>query len=138
MFNGFLMHGYLPNEFMSSSLTPTIKDPKGDITSTANYRPIAVSSIISKLFEFVLVNRIVPHLNLSSNQFGYCEGVGLDTCVYIVKEHLLRLDKLGSNPLVCFIDASQAFDRVNYNILFRKLIDRNVPGYIIRTLQFWY
>ena len=87
MFNGFLMHGYLPNEFMSSSLTPTIKDPKGDITSTANYRPIAVSSIISKLFEFVLLNRIVPHLNLSSNQFGYCEGVGLNTCVYTMKEH---------------------------------------------------
>ena len=85
---------------MSSSVTPNIKDPKGHITNTANYRPIAVSPVISKLFEFVLLNRIVPYLNLSSSQFGYSEGVVLDTCNYTMKENSLRLDKVGSNSLV--------------------------------------
>jgi len=35
----------------------------------------------------------------------------------------------GSNVYVCFLDASKAFDRVNYNILFNKLAKRNIPGY---------
>jgi len=35
---------------------------------------------------------------------------------------------------VCYLDASKAFDRVDYFVLFRKLIDRGIPGYIIRLL----
>jgi len=32
----------------------------------------------------------------------------------------------GSDMTVCFLDASKAFDHVDYSILFRKLINRNV------------
>ena len=37
-----------------------------------------------------------------------------------------------------FLDAPKAFDRVKHFILFQKLIDRGVPGYIIRLLIYWY
>ena len=39
---------------------------------------------------------------------------------------------------VCYLDASKAFDRVDYFVLFRKLIDRGIPGYIIHLLWNWY
>jgi len=39
---------------------------------------------------------------------------------------------------VCYLDASKAFDRVDYFVLFRKLINRGIPGYIIRLLWNWY
>jgi len=32
---------------------------------------------------------------------------------------------------VCFLDATKAFDRVDYAVLFQKLLSRNVPGYIV-------
>jgi len=37
---------------------------------------------------------------------------------------------------VCFLDASKAFDRMDYPIFFSKpkLISRNIPDYIVR---FW-
>ena len=38
----------------------------------------------------------------------------------------------------CFIDASKAFDRVNHWHLFYKLLDRDVPKYLVRILMFWY
>ena len=37
-----------------------------------------------------------------------------------------------------FLDASKAFDRLKHSLLFQKLIDRKVPGYIIRIMIYWY
>ena len=43
---------------------------------------------------------------------------------------------------ITFLDASKAFDRVNYWKLFQKLIDRNTPLYIyiyiVKITSFWY
>ena len=36
-----------------------------------------------------------------------------------------------------FLDASKAFDRVDYCVLFRKLVSRNGPSYIVRLLWNW-
>jgi len=37
-----------------------------------------------------------------------------------------------------FLDASKAFDRTNHNLLFAKLIKRNVAMCIVRLLLSWY
>ena len=39
---------------------------------------------------------------------------------------------------VCFLDASKAFDKIDYWLLFEKLIDRHFPIFIVRLLAFWY
>ena len=36
------------------------------------------------------------------------------------------------------LDASKAFDRVNFWLLFEKLLSRNVPLFIVRILVMWY
>ena len=138
LFNSFLTHGFLPEKFMSSSISPVIKDSKGDITSRSNYRPICISSTVSKLFEFVLLARLEPHIDISANQFGFQSGIGIDSCIYSLKENIIRVDRLGSNAFVCLLDASKAFDRINHEKLFFKLSQRGVPNYLIRTLKFWY
>ena len=37
-----------------------------------------------------------------------------------------------------FLDAWKAFDRLKHSTLFRKLIDRRVPNYIVRIMMYWY
>ena len=36
------------------------------------------------------------------------------------------------------LDASKAFDRVNFWLLFNKLITRSIPLFIVRILAVWY
>lgn len=39
---------------------------------------------------------------------------------------------------ICYLDASKVFDRLNFWVLFDKLLIRNVPVIIVRLLAFWY
>ena len=69
---------------------------------------------------------------------GFKKQHGTDTCIYVMKEIINRYQRLGSSVYLSFLDASKAFDRINHDTLFKKLVNRNVPAYIVRLLVFWY
>ena len=58
LFNMCILHGYLPPQMISTVLIPIIKNKSGDVTDKGNYRPIALSSVISKVFEHIIIDRI--------------------------------------------------------------------------------
>ena len=137
-FSSFLVHGFLPSQFMDIFLTPRLKDSKGKITSSDNYRGIAKANILSKLFEIILLHKIQPCLTTTDHQFGYKSGVGTDSSILVLKEVAKRYQSRSTNVFLAFLDASKAFDRVSFTVLFNILEKRGVPNYIIRLLSFWY
>ena len=137
-FSSFLIHSILPESLMLVVINPCIKDKSGRNNDSNNYRPISIASCISKVFEEIILNRITNKLLTSSNQFGYKKKVGTDMCLYSIKEILLQHQQRNGNIFMCFLDASKAFDRVNYNILFKKLENRGIDPYIIRIISYWY
>ena len=52
---------------------------------------------------------------------------------------MYRIFKTSFNfSICCFLDASKAFDKINHWVLFKKLLYRGVPIYLVKVLCYWY
>ena len=50
-----------------------------------NYRPIALVTVASKIFEIILLELMESYLESTDNQFGFKKGHSADHCVYALK-----------------------------------------------------
>ena len=97
-----------------------------------------MASVLSKIIENILLDRLSSYLTTNPNQFGFKAKHGTDMCIYSLKEIINTYKYLNGCIFTCFLDASKAFDRVKHSVLFKKLINRGAPGYIVKLLIFWY
>ena len=65
-----IRHCYVPDAFGLEILIPIVKDKSGIKVSLDNYRPITLSSVISKLFEMVLLELFSYFMETGQLQFG--------------------------------------------------------------------
>ena len=78
------------------------------------------------------------YLSTSDLQLGFKGGFSADLCTGVLKNVVNRYTASGSKVFACFLDASKAFDRVRYDILFCLLLDRKMPIAVVRFLLTWY
>ena len=123
---------------IETTIVPIVKNKCGNITDSNNYRPIALATIVSKLFESVLLLKCEYCLTTSANQFGFKKAHSTDLCIYALKEFIEHYKSRNTTVFVTFLDASKAFDRIDHWLLFKKLIAKDVPLFIIRLLLYWY
>ena len=91
-------------------------------------------SALSKVFDYVILEKYSDDLQSSNIQFAYKKAHSTIMCTAVLKEFVSHYNSNGSNVFACSLDATKAFDRVNYVKLFNLLLERNLPGVIIRLL----
>ena len=68
-----LSSGTLPRDWKLANITPVYK--KGDISKPANYRPISLTCVCSKLMKHIIVSNVMSHFSnndvLSGRQHGF-------------------------------------------------------------------
>lgn len=64
-----MIHGLLPDSMLSVLLVPVIKDKAGKVCSLDNYKPIALASILSKVLEIILLDRLNKFIIFTYNWF---------------------------------------------------------------------
>ena len=138
LINAMLVHGFLPDDLMTTIIIPLLKDKKGNISSLDNYRPIAITTVFSKILELLILYKYRDYLSTTDHQFGFKEKHSTEMCCFLLKE-VINFYISSSTPMyLCFMDASKAFDKVNHFRLFSKLKDRGLPATVIRILVYWY
>ncbi len=138
IFQEFLIHSHVSKLLLISTLVPLVKDKLGDICTSKNYRSIALSSLILKIFDWVIILLYGDKLKLDPLQFGYQPKISTNMCTWTAVETIDYFSRNGSNVYVCTLDMSKAFDRVKHSDLFKKLQQRNLPDIFIRLLIYMY
>ena len=122
-----------PSIWKTSSIIPIHKMGK-PLDSPASFWPISLTSCVSKLFERIILSRLLFFLEsnsiLSPRQAGFRPGRStLDQILYLFQSISDGFNKPrpGSRTILSTIDFSKAFDSVWHPALFHKLISAGLP-----------
>ena len=129
-------HCYVPVKLLNGDINPTIKDAKGNVTESANYRPVMQSSNLLKLFEIHMLDIISEKIDFSSRQFGFRKYTSTTDACLLLKETVNQyIVKKGEKVYGLFVDLSKAFDRVDHILMGKILLKRKLPPDIILFLM---
>ena len=112
LFTSIISHVYIPSEFMKTALLPIIKSKTGDMHDVNNYRPIALVTSCSKLFELILFEFTDMYLQTADNQFGFKNKHATYMCIFTIKNVIDYHGRQNSPVYTCFLNASESLDTI--------------------------
>ena len=138
VFKIMLIHGRISPLILVSTIVPLVKDKLGDVCSSSNYRSIALSSLILKVFDWVVILALGDKLTTDDLQFGYQKRTSTNMCTWLAVETIDHFLRNGSEVFVGVMDMSKAFDNVKQSLLFWQLIERGIPAIYLRLILTMY
>ncbi|KAK3556662.1 hypothetical protein QTP70_011926 [Hemibagrus guttatus] len=121
-------NGECGKEFLYSAIVPVPKKTK--ITGLNDYRPVALTSVVMKSFERLVLSYLkdITDPLLDPLQFAYRANRSVDDAVNMALHFILQhLDSPGSYARILFVDFSSAFNTIIPALLRDKLLQLNVP-----------
>ena len=82
----FIIHGHVSNFLLYSTIVPIVKDKLGDLTNSNNYRSIAISSLVMKIFDHAIIDVCSSYLQFDDLQFSYQAEVFTSMCTWLATE----------------------------------------------------
>ena len=87
LFNICLLCSYVTTGFTNRQLIIIVKDAKGNLNSSDNYRCICIVGLLSKLFDLIMLHMLKGKVDISSAQFSFKAGQSTDlffNIIYII------------------------------------------------------
>ena len=127
LFRSFLVHGHISHPFLSCALQPILKNGKKSKFNSENYRLIAISSIILKIFDHIILNISKDDFVFTNLQFGFQKCNSSAMCTWMLIETVSYFTSRGGPVYLCLLDLKKAFDTVKHDLLFSKLRSKVNP-----------
>ena len=123
IFNKSFESGIVPDEWKKGQITALFK--KGDKKLASNYRPVSLTSVVSKIFEKLIRTKIVDQMNsnnlFSDKQFGFIGGRSTSLQLLTVLDKWTKILDDGGTIDAVYMDFMKAFDKVPHRRLIVKL-----------------
>ena len=103
LFSSMINHGYAPDTFLQANMIPIPKGARANVTDSNMYRSIAISSIMSKILDNVIIEQQQFALSTSAYQFGFKSKASTVLCSTMVVETVQILFRKGGPFCVCVI-----------------------------------
>ena len=126
-------HGVSPTGMLVGTMIPIPKSRWNQSDST-NYRAITISSLLGKVLDNMILEREADNLLTNELQFSFKAGSSTTMCSSMIRETISYFVDKNTTVYGLYLDATKAFDRLNYCKLFRVLLNRNINPLICRLL----
>jgi hypothetical protein len=138
LFNILLLNGFAPQDWREAIIVPILK-PSKQPTNPLSYRPISLTSCISKIMESILNTRLNWHLEtrnlLQPNQSGFRPNRSSI-------DHIIALENDVSTGFASklptyaiFLDIAKAFDHISTDGVLYKLGKLGVKGNLLNWIK---
>jgi len=154
VFTESLRQSKTPQQWRQCTNSPLHKGNHKDVQDPANFRPVAMTSLISRTWERVLERRLIHQVEdkLSEHQFGYRQGKSA-THIAVAIQRFMRegveaTTKLNATQdknrptrnhkgLLLQLDSSDAFCCIPHKTILAQLRRWNVPDYMVSAIESW-
>ena len=141
IFNAIPRCGQMPSIWNQTHIH-SIAKPGQDRSSPTSYRGLALTTLQYKITGRLLHNRIDTWAELNNRraptQFGFRGGKGCQEATFALET--LRMEyKLKRQNLYCaFIDIKKAYDSIHRDLLWHKLAEMGLDGWVLQTIKSLY
>ena len=133
LFSAMSIHGIAPSGLLLSTLVSIPKNKSSNRYNFDNYRQIAISSILGKLFDIIVLEEQEDSFCTDILQFGFKKQSSTVLCTSMLLE---AIDFYNENDTDCYLlllEASKTFDRVEYVKLFNTLRHKKMCSVVLHV-----
>ena len=131
LYNLYLSASVFPSSWKVASVVPVFMGA-GEHSEPSNDCPISLLPVISKVFECLINEQLLRHLEdnelLIDCQFGFHHSRSTGDLLSLIKDHFNRALELKGEARLVALDSSKAFDKVWHKGLLHKLQSYGVSG----------
>ena len=141
LFVGIFKSGLIPSIWKKAVIKPIPKGAATDPKVPMQYRAISLLSTVGKVYSSILNNRLLIFAErniLHDEQNGFRPNRSCLDHIFSLTTILRNRINEGKQTFVSYIDAEKAFDRVDRDLLFYKLLRHGVNGNFYRNLVSMY
>ena len=133
IFQQSFLSGRIPDMWRIALVRPIFK--KGLREIAANYRPVSLTCVVSKIMESIVRDAMYSHLkdnNLLNNaQHGFRERRSTVSSLLLSYHHYIENIENKSDIDILFFDFAKVFDAVNHDLLLLKLNAYGFSKYLL-------